>query len=329
MYDVIGDIHGQLEKLEGLLQALGYTKLGPAYRAPLGRKAVFLGDLIDRGAGQLGVLEIVRAMVDSGDALCIAGNHEFNAVGFATRSPNEGGQFLRSRSTKNTKQHAAFLLAVTQDSPEHLAWVNWFKTLPLSLDLKGIRVVHGDWDDAQVTAVNSVLWEPNSATRTWSDAFVHGSYVEDSELMRARKLLTCGMELDLPEGGYIEDKEGHKHYEVRIARWRDWATRLHEVALVPHDQRQRVPDLALEGLVELSGPTGSPIFIGHHWFKGQPLIESPKLACLDWSAATDGPLVAYRWDGETELRNEKLVWFGGNDFTVAAATQGSSGRPGP
>ncbi len=311
MYDVIGDIHGQLEKLEGLLQVMGYTRHGLSYRAPQSRTAVFLGDLIDRGAGQLGVLNIVRSMVDSGDALCIAGNHEFNAVGFATFDPRDPGQYLRVRSPKNYKQHAAFLTAVVENSTEHRAWVNWFKTLPLSLDLGGIRVVHGDWDDAHVATVNSVIWKSGDAT--WSDAFLHGSYVENSVLMRARKLLTCGLEVDLPDGGYIEDKEGHKHYEVRIARWRDWATRLHEVALVPRGQAQRVPDLGLDGLVELVAPTGSPVFIGHHWFTGQPLIESPKLACLDWSAATDGPLVAYRWDGESELSNEKLIWFGGKE----------------
>jgi hypothetical protein len=41
-----------------------------------------------------------------------------------------------------------------------------------------------------------------------------------------------------------------------------------------------------------------------------PAGQSPKLACLDWSAAKDGPLVAYRWDGESELRNDKLAWVG-------------------
>ena len=50
------------------------------------------------------------------------------------------------------------------------------------------------------------------------------------------------------------------------------------------------------------------MFIGHHWFSGQPVIESPKLACLDWSAAKDGPLVGYRWAGESQLRNDHLVW---------------------
>jgi hypothetical protein len=32
---------------------------------------------------------------------------------------------------------------------------------------------------------------------------------------------------------------------------------------------------------------------------------------LDWSAAhVDGKLVAYRWDGEAELNNDKLFWVG-------------------
>jgi hypothetical protein len=63
------------------------------------------------------------------------------------------------------------------------------------------------------------------------------------------------------------------------------------------------------GLV-ISAIEGSPIFVGHHWFTGHPTIESPKLACLDWSAAREGPLVSYRWDGESELSNDKLAWVG-------------------
>lgn len=103
MYDVIGDVHGQVEKLEGLLVKLGYFKHHNSYQAPKGCKAVFLGDLIDRGAGQLEVLRIVRGMVENGDALCIAGNHEVNAVGFATEDAQNRGQHLRPRSAKNRK----------------------------------------------------------------------------------------------------------------------------------------------------------------------------------------------------------------------------------
>ena len=55
---------------------------------------------------------------------------------------------------------------------------------------------------------------------------------------------------------------------------------------------------------------GAPVFVGHYWFSGKPGVESSKLACLDWSAAKDGPLVAYQWDGEAELSSDKLVAAG-------------------
>ena len=55
---------------------------------------------------------------------------------------------------------------------------------------------------------------------------------------------------------------------------------------------------------------GAPVFVGHYWLSGPPVLESLKVACLDWSAARDGPLVAYRWDGETELDSRHFVQAG-------------------
>lgn len=46
------------------------------YSHPDGRKAVFLGDLTDRGPGSMEVLRLVMGMVKSGNALCIPGNHD-------------------------------------------------------------------------------------------------------------------------------------------------------------------------------------------------------------------------------------------------------------
>ena len=48
------------------------------------RRAVFVGDLIDRGPAQLRILDIVKLMVDSGSAQVVMGNHEFNAIAYAT-----------------------------------------------------------------------------------------------------------------------------------------------------------------------------------------------------------------------------------------------------
>ena len=55
---------------------------------------------------------------------------------------------------------------------------------------------------------------------------------------------------------------------------------------------------------------GPPVFIGHYWMSGKPELQSPKVACVDYSAAKDGPLVAYRWDGEQELDASRFVEAG-------------------
>jgi polynucleotide kinase-phosphatase len=78
-FDIIGDVHGCFDELAALLARLGYEVAGgPGYvvRPPAGRKAVFLGDLVDRGPNIPAVLRLVMGMVESGAALCVPGNHD-------------------------------------------------------------------------------------------------------------------------------------------------------------------------------------------------------------------------------------------------------------
>lgn len=89
-FDLIGDVHGCCDELELLLAELGYepTDVPDAdpgwsnigYSHPAGRKAVFVGDLVDRGPRVLDVLRIVRSMVQSGSALCVPGNHDMKLL---------------------------------------------------------------------------------------------------------------------------------------------------------------------------------------------------------------------------------------------------------
>jgi protein phosphatase len=80
-FDIIGDIHGCCDELEALLEKLGYLTKSVetsrwVYYHPEGRKAVFLGDLVDRGPRILDTVNLVRNMVAANTAICVPGNHE-------------------------------------------------------------------------------------------------------------------------------------------------------------------------------------------------------------------------------------------------------------
>jgi len=81
-FDIIGDIHGCAGELEELLQALGYKFEADAatYCHPEGRKAIFLGDLVDRGPKILDTYQMVRQMVKADQAFCVPGNHDLKLV---------------------------------------------------------------------------------------------------------------------------------------------------------------------------------------------------------------------------------------------------------
>src|SRR5450759_3482391 len=80
-FDVIGDLHGCCDELLSLLRIIGYkvenpSSLIPRITAPEGRTAVFVGDFVDRGPDNVRTLLIVMAMVRSGSALAVLGNHD-------------------------------------------------------------------------------------------------------------------------------------------------------------------------------------------------------------------------------------------------------------
>jgi hypothetical protein len=95
-YDLIGDVHGCTLTLEHLLDRLGYHKQAGVWRHA-SRMAVFVGDIIDRGPRIREALHIVHDMVEAGQALCIMGNHEFNAWAGHAGTPGQR-QAVRART---------------------------------------------------------------------------------------------------------------------------------------------------------------------------------------------------------------------------------------
>ena len=132
-YDSIGDIHGRQDKLDALLRRLGYREHRGAWRHP-DRSAVFVGDLIDRGAHQAATVDRVRRMVYAGAALCVMGHHEFNAIAWITPDPQDPREHMRPHGKPgNLAQHRAFLAEV-EGKPLHRELIDWFRTPPLWLD---------------------------------------------------------------------------------------------------------------------------------------------------------------------------------------------------
>ncbi|MES2045473.1 MAG: polynucleotide kinase-phosphatase [Pseudomonadota bacterium] len=79
-FDIIGDVHGCADELETLLGNLGYaiTWSGKdvTVMPPEGRRAIFVGDLVDRGPRSPDVLRIARHMVEAGTGFAVVGNHD-------------------------------------------------------------------------------------------------------------------------------------------------------------------------------------------------------------------------------------------------------------
>jgi protein phosphatase len=85
-FDIIGDVHGCYQEMADLLQGLGYRASelavedpvwgGCTWTHPDGRKAVFVGDLADRGPQVLESIRAARNMVVSGNAFAVPGNHD-------------------------------------------------------------------------------------------------------------------------------------------------------------------------------------------------------------------------------------------------------------
>jgi len=80
-FDIIGDVHGCFDELLDLLARLDY-KVSDDYRVtpPEGRKAIFVGDLVDRGPKIPAVLRLAMSMVEAGHALCVPGNHDMKLL---------------------------------------------------------------------------------------------------------------------------------------------------------------------------------------------------------------------------------------------------------
>lgn len=314
-YDIIGDIHGHAEPLEGLLDELGYRLVEGRWVAPEGRQLVFVGDLIDRGPNQLRVLETVKALVDQGVAQITLGNHEFNALCWSIEDPARKGKHLRPHSDKNWKQHHKFLGQLTDEQCR--TYLDWFLTLPLWLDLGELRVIHACWDEKSRRSLERKLGGATFGTRESVIEVVSGK-----KLKSAVETLLKGPELNLTRHGLPRflDKDGHPRGEARLKWWVRGTDRVVDLAEIPPlsrtEEKKRYPKikrhLIADEVHQFDFHGGSPIIYGHYWRRrgdGLEIACTEDTACVDFSAGRGGPLAAYRWnEGEATIDPTQYIF---------------------
>jgi hypothetical protein len=311
-YDIIGDIHGRFDKLNALMERMGYRSNGEGFTPPAGHMALFLGDLIDPKPGHefpggvRATLHAVKAMIDGGHALCLMGNHELNAIYFHSKGPD--GRWLRHQGVKNVKMHAGTLA----DFPDHQdpsgewlsLWLPWMKRLPFFLDCGGFRAVHATWHPKFIERLDGRDFE--------DEAFFFAAADKSTPEGEALETLLKGVEVALPDGVRFTDHTGASRSNIRVRWWElpDSGIGYDDFVFPPNPA---IPDdpVGSDAFAQIPGyqPDAPPVFFGHYFKPGHsPLVpERPNVACLDFSASNSGPLVAYRWQGCASLHPEHYI----------------------
>ena len=299
-FDIIGDIHGHADALERLLQKLGYQRKFGVYSHPDKRKLVFVGDFIDRGPKIRETLHLVRDMTESGNALSVMGNHEFNAISFHTPHTEKGG-FFRDHSLKEIKQHMETLDQFKHYDSEWAGFLEWFRTLPLFLEFERFRVVHACWVDQHIQ-----FFKKHYRGIT-TDFLSRGNNKEDRDGYYAAVNDTLkGKDYKLPMGLFFTDKDGTERTECRVRWWSDPASRktLKDVLIECPEELAHIKIVKQKDFHTYSDPR--PVFFGHYWLRGKPHLENTQAICLDYSVAKGGVLVACRL---TEKKGKLITAF--------------------
>jgi hypothetical protein len=301
MYDIIGDVHGHADQLRSLLKNMGYSLVDDCYFHPE-RKAVFVGDFINRGPKIRETLTLIRKMVEKGTAYAILGNHEMYAVLYYLRDIE--GKYYKKRIPKYQLQINQTLAEFVLYQEEFKSHLKWLRTLPVFLDFGAIRVVHACWDDKNIELLKSTITEPKLTKTVLREIALNGTPFSTSFWESCK-----GVDFQLPKDMLIFDTEGHPHRSFRMKWW--------DVPL-----GKTFNDVSLESRFELPAytipreiiqerkpyPADAPIvFFGHYCLKQCCGIMAENLCCVDSCVTRTGKLAAYRWNGENKLDKAKFV----------------------
>jgi hypothetical protein len=289
-YDIIGDVHGYATNLKNLLEKMGYQKTDGFYQHPdIDRMAVYVGDYIDRGTEEEAVIDIVRPMIENGSAFGIMGNHEYNAICYATQLEN--GKYLRKHNDRNYQTHKEFLDEYPFGTDKYNDIIDWFKTLPLFLDFSDFRVIHAAWIQEHIDFIKPKLGDNNTLT---NELLLEVS--KEGDIYKSLEVLLKGAELILPHNQYWKDPHGLMRNTMRFNWFIEKEDVTYENCALSIPEGVQLPKEVINNPPSLYN-SKKPVFFGHYWMSGKPSKQTNKAVCVDYSVAKGGTLTAYHYDG--------------------------------
>lgn len=281
---------------------MGYMLRDECYSHPK-RKAVFVGDFINRGPKIRETLNLIRRMVEKGSAYAILGNHEMYAVLYYLRDIE--GKYYKKRIPKYQLLINQTLEEFEPFQEEFKSHLKWLRTLPMFLDFGAIRVIHACWDDKNIKLLRENIIEPKLTKTVLREIALNGTKFSKSFWESCK-----GVDFQLPRDLLIFDEEGRPHRSFRM-KWWD----------VPEGKTFK--DVSLEGRFELPAYTipkeiipirkpypkdGPIVFFGHYCLNECCNILADNLCCVDSCVTRSGKLLAYRWSGEEKLMKDHIFF---------------------
>jgi len=121
------------------------------------------------------------------------------------------------------------------------------------------------------------------------------------------EVLIKGPQIELPDSALYFDEDGHKRHKVRTRWWDADASTYRRAALLSQAERERLPADQIPESTRIHYANDKPLFIGHYWNSGVLAPLTPHITCVDYSVAKGGALVAYQWEGESELKADQFI----------------------
>ena len=302
MYDIIGDVHGYATLLKKLLLQIGYTKTENGYAHP-SRKAVFVGDFVNRGPEIRKTIRIIRKMVENGSAFAVIGNHEINAITYYLKD-KDGSPLIKSPG----KNFLSLYKTINQFSAYSEEWKNhrdWIRELPLFLDLGEIRIVHACWSESAIELIKKAETEGVSRKSIFRKVYKKPK----SALSKSVLTLTKGIDFKMPGDLKIINNKGVSPRTFRMRWWEEPLGKTFEE--MSFESKFELPQYEIPKQIipqDEPYPNDAPIvFFGHYCRHAGPHVIKSNLCCVDSCIAGTKILTAYQWHGEKVLDPNNLI----------------------